>query len=172
MREGSGEQVPFTILGVNPAGEYFVEVDEYIPLTVQWSRYSRLREAPRSVVLDAGGSLVEIKTDRDSGEVVELVLVDIGRPERSDTSLNAPAVTDSGVPLVAFDESPQGRSVGGVCLFADGLRIHLGAGRAARGVGDSEAVFGFSDPGQLVEFDLRLDPDRMARLRALGRAGD
>ncbi|MEV7344271.1 hypothetical protein [Streptomyces sp. NPDC093544] len=159
---------------MTPKREHFVEVDEDIPMTVQWAGYASLREAPRSVVLDAGASLVEVKTDRDTSEVVELVLIDIARPESREAPLDAPGVLDPGVPLVVFDESsqPQDRSAGGVRLYADGVRIRLGEGHAARGVGDSGAVFGFSDPGHWIKFDVRLDPDRMARLRALCRAGD
>ncbi|WP_282699630.1 hypothetical protein [Streptomyces sp. CC219B] len=141
-------------------------MDEYVPLTVQWSGYSRLREAPRSVVLDIGTSLGEVKSDRDSDEVVEIVLVDIGRPEVTDTLLSSPAVVGSGVPLMVFDESPQDCSAGGVRLCRDGLQIRLKEGLAAKGVGDKEAIFCFSDLGHLVEFDVRLAADWMAQLRA------
>lgn len=151
---------------------HFIEIDEYVPLTVQWSGYSRLQEAPRSVVLGAGASLVEVKTDRESGEVVELILVDLGQPENVDASLSAsaPAFIDSGVPRVSFKESSQDRSAGGVGLYVDGLRLRLGEGPTARVVGSPDAAFGFSEPGHLVEFDLRLRPDRMAQLRAVTRA--
>lgn len=162
----------FGILGLAPTRAHFVEVDEDIPMTVQWAGYASLREAPRSVVLDVGASLVEVKTDRDSGEVVEVVLIDIARPESRGALLSAPGVVDPGVPLVAFDGSSQDRSAGGVRLYADGVRIRLGAGRAVRAVGDSDAVFGFSDPGRWVEFGVRLGRDGMARLRALCRPGD
>ncbi|WP_406837254.1 hypothetical protein ACICHK_14730 [Streptomyces sp. AHU1] len=157
---------------MSPEVRHFVEIDEYVPLTVQWSGYSHLREAPQSIVLDAGASLVEVKTHRESGEVVELILIDIGQPENFDTSLNAsaPVLIDSGVPLVSFKESSQDRSVGGVDLYVDGLRLRLGEGHTARVVGSQDAAFGFSDPGHLVEFDLRLDPDRMAQLRAVACA--
>lgn len=157
----------FTIRGAQPRAGHTVEIDEYVPLTVQWPGYARLREAPQSVVLDVGASLVEVKTDRDSGEVVELVLVDVGRPEDSDAPLLVPSAVESGVPLMLYDESIQVSSAGGVHLYADGLRVRFGQEGAARAVGDPMAVFGFSELGHLVEFDVRLDLDRMAQLRTV-----
>ncbi|MCZ4509092.1 DUF6531 domain-containing protein [Streptomyces sp. ActVer] len=94
------------------------------------------------------------------------------RPESCDAPLSVPGVMDSGVPLLSFDVASQDPSAGGVRLYADGLRIRLGEGHATRGVGDLEAVFGFLDSGRWVEFDVRLDPDHMARLRALCSPGD
>ncbi|MDW4907150.1 hypothetical protein RB628_17795 [Streptomyces sp. ADMS] len=146
-------------------------MDEYVPLTVQWAGYSRLRDAPRSVVLDIGDSLVEIKPDRNDGEVVEVVLVELVRPECFDDLLDIAETTEieinPGVPCVSFDESDQEDSEGSVRLYTDGLRIRFAGGRAVRRVGDMKAMFGFSDLGHLVEFAVRLEPDLMARLRAL-----
>lgn len=156
----------FTIHGAQPRGGHTVEIDEYVPLTIQWPGYARLRQAPQSVALDVGTSLVEVKTDLDSGEVVELVLVDVSRPEDSYAPLLLPAVTESGVPLMSYDESTRGSSGGGVHLYTDGLCVRFGQEPASRAVGDPTAVFGFSELGHLVEFDVRLDLGRMAQLRA------
>ncbi|MFD4262620.1 hypothetical protein ACFWR9_34615 [Streptomyces sp. NPDC058534] len=156
----------FTIHGIRPHGRHTVEIDEYVPLTIQWPGYARLRQTPQAVVLDAGASLVEVKTDRDSGAVVELVLVDTGRPEHSDTPLFVPRVLESGIPALSYAESAQDGSVGGVQLYSDGLRVRFGQERVSRAVGDPDAGFGFSEAGHLVEFGVRLDLDRMARLRA------
>ncbi|MEU6177674.1 hypothetical protein [Streptomyces coeruleorubidus] len=157
----------FTIHGAQPHQGHTVEIDEYVPLTIQWPGYARLRRAPKSVVLDVGTSLVEVKTDRDSGEVVELILVHVGRLENSNIPLVAPGVIESGVPLMSYAESSQDSSAGVVRLYTDGLRVRFGQEPASRAVGDAEAVFGFSEMGHLVEFDVRLGLDRMAQLRAV-----
>ncbi|WND23591.1 hypothetical protein [Streptomyces violaceus] len=151
---------------MQPREGHIVEIDDYVPLTVQWPGYARLQQAPRSVVLDVKASLVEIKTDHDSGEVVELILVHVVRPEDSDNPLAAPGVIESGVPLMSYVESSQDSSAGGICLYADGLRVRFGQEPASRAVGDAGAVFGLSDIGHLVEFDARLGLDSMAQLRA------
>ncbi|MDX3750612.1 hypothetical protein PV734_29070 [Streptomyces sp. AK08-02] len=143
-------------------------MDEYVPLTVQWEGYSRLQDAPRSVVLEIGESLVEVKTDRNSGEVVEVVLLDLVRPECVEDVLDITETKiDPGVPCVSFDESDLEGSNCEVRLYADGLQIRFADGRAARRFGDTKAMFGFSDPGRLVEFKVRLKPDLMARLRSM-----
>ncbi|AQS65612.1 hypothetical protein [Streptomyces pactum] len=157
----------FTIHGARPHGGHTVEIDEYVPLTIQWPGYARLRQTPQTVVLDVGASLVEVKTDRDSGEVVELVLVDMGRLESSDTPLLVTGTVESGIPLLSYDESTQDDSVSGVHLHSDGLRVRFRQERTSRSVGDEEAVFGFSETGGLVEFEVRLGLDRMAELRAV-----
>ncbi|MCM2517891.1 hypothetical protein NC658_32370 [Streptomyces griseoincarnatus] len=158
--------MPFAICGLQPQEGHHVEFDEYVPLTVQWPGYARLRQAPASVVLEAGSSIVEIKTDRDSSEVVELILVELAKPESSTATLPVPEAVEPGVPLMSFDESVT-PGVGGVRLYADGLSLRFGERRSVRGVGDSVAVFGFCDQGNLVEFDLRLGLRGMSRLRAL-----
>ncbi|MGK5696269.1 hypothetical protein ACSNOJ_25830 [Streptomyces sp. URMC 128] len=153
---------------MQPYEGHVVEIDEYVPLTIQWPGYARLRQAPHSVVLDVRASLIEIKTDHDSGEVVELILAHVVRPEDSDIPLGVPGAIESGVPLMSYTGSSQDSSAGGVRLYADGLRVRFGQESAtARAVGDPAAVFGFSEQGHLVEFDVRLNFDRMARLRAL-----
>ncbi|WP_329327889.1 hypothetical protein [Streptomyces luteogriseus] len=147
----------FTIQSVQPHGEPTVEIDEYVPVTIQWPGYGRLRQAPQSVVLEVGTSLVEVKTDRDSGEVVELVLVDMGQPEDSDAPLLMAGVMESGVPLMSYAETAQNDSASGIHLHSDGLRVRFGRKRASRAVGTPGAVFGFSDVGLLVELDVRLE---------------
>ncbi|MFF7795229.1 hypothetical protein [Streptomyces sp. NPDC007991] len=160
--------MPFTIQGVQPHEGHVVEIDEYVPMAIQWPGYARLQQAPHSVVLDVAASLVEIKTDHDSGEVVELILVHVVRPEDSELPLGVPGTIESGVPLMSYTESSQDSSAGGVRLYADGLRVRFGQESAtARAVGDPAVVFVFSEQGHLVEFDVRLDFDRMARLRAV-----
>ncbi|MFJ4833609.1 hypothetical protein ACIP79_27415 [Streptomyces sp. NPDC088747] len=159
--------VAFRISGVNQERQHFVEVDEYVPLTVQWSGYSRLRTAPRSVVLDLGVSLVGVKTDRDSGEVVEVVLVEISRPLTFDVPRGAPVEAEPGIPLVYYEENPLGPPTGEIRLYSDGLRIRLAEGCSVRQVGDSEAAFGFSEAGYWVDINVRLDPEKMTGLRAL-----
>ncbi|GGS95612.1 hypothetical protein [Streptomyces violaceus] len=161
----------FLIHGAQLSRGHTVEIDEYVPLTIQWPGYARLRQAPQSVVVDVGASSVEAKTDRDSGEVVELALVDMGRPEDSDAALLLPGVTESSVPLMSYDEASQDSSASGVHLHSDGLRIRFAQERAFRAVGDTEAVFGFSEMGHLVEFDVRLGLERMAQLRAVYSLG-
>ncbi|MFD5745060.1 hypothetical protein ACFXJM_38935 [Streptomyces massasporeus] len=64
--------MPFALHGAQPRKGHTVEIDDWVPLTVQWLGDGCLQHAPLSVVLDVKTSLVEIKTDRDSGEVVEL----------------------------------------------------------------------------------------------------
>jgi hypothetical protein len=159
--------VPFTIHGAQPHEGHVVEIDEYVPLTIQWPGYARLQQAPQSVVLDVRGSFVEIKTHHDSGEVVELILIHVVRPEISDTPLAAPGVIESGVPLMSYDESTHDGSVGGVHLYTDGLRVRFRQEDATQAIGDPAAAFGFSVLGHLVEFDVRLDLDRMSQLRAV-----
>ncbi|MDQ1017754.1 hypothetical protein [Streptomyces afghaniensis] len=159
--------MPFTIHGVQLNEGHAVDIDEYVPLTIQWPGYARLQQAPHSVVPDVGASLVEIKTDRDSGEVVELKLVHIGRLEQSETSLVTPGPIESGVPLMSYAESSQDNSARAVHLHSDGIHIPVGQEPAARAVGEPTAVFGFSERGHLVEFDVGLDFDRMALLRAM-----
>ncbi|MCX4883528.1 hypothetical protein [Streptomyces sp. NBC_00847] len=163
--------MPFMILGLQSAEKPFVEVDEYVPATVRWSGYARLRRAPRSFMVDAGASLVEVKTDADSGAVVEIVLVDIASPERYEAPLTTPGRVDAGVPLVTFDDSAQD-SADGVHLYRDGLRIRFSQGPATRRVGDSEAVFSFSEIGHLVDFDVWPGLERMALLRAVCGLGE
>jgi hypothetical protein len=121
---------------------------------------------PQTVVLDVG-ALVEVKTDRDSGEVVELILVDLGHAEGSDSPLATSCPLEPGIPLLTYDESVDDGSVGGVQLHSDGLRVRFGQERASRAVGVPEAVFGFSETGHLVDFELRLDGDHMTQLRAV-----
>lgn len=163
--------MPFTILGVVPERKCFVEVDEYIPLTIHWQGYSRLRDAPQTVVLEAGASLVEFKLDHLSGEIVEVVLVDLPRPETVDAPLNAPQVSDPGAPRVSFEHPSQELFQGAVCLHADGLRIRLAEGAATRGIGDAEVVFGFSNLGHLVEKPY-LNRSWNVRVEQVSRRGD
>ncbi len=159
--------MPFTICGRQPQeGGHHVELDEYVPLTVQWPGYARLRQAPTSVVLAVGPSILEVKTDGDSSEVVELVLFTLAKPESSTSGLSVPEAVEPGVPLMSFDESvPPGS--GGVRLYADGLSLGFGEGCPVRWVGDSGAVFGFCHEGILIEFNLRLGRLGMYRLRVL-----
>ncbi|MGW3956362.1 hypothetical protein ACWEKM_36920 [Streptomyces sp. NPDC004752] len=163
--------MPLKIRGVQPVESPTVDLDEYVPLTAQWPAYSRLRQAPISITLDVGASLVEIKTDQDSGEVVEVILVDLVRPEEKVLPLPVPTTVDSGVPVLSYDESAQDPSAGGVQLYTDGLCLRFGPESVARGVGDSTAVFGFSDQGNLAEFVLRLSPPDITRLRACLASG-
>ncbi|MFB7931652.1 hypothetical protein ACFC4C_21370 [Streptomyces sp. NPDC056039] len=88
----------FTIHGAQPRGVHTVEIG-----------VAHLRQAPQSIVLDVGASLVEVKTERDSGEMVELVVVDVSRPEDSNAPLLLSGVTEFGVPLMSYGESGTGR---------------------------------------------------------------
>lgn len=122
-------------------------------------------------MLDVGDYVVEIKTDRRNGEGVEVVLIELGLPECFQDLLTITETTEieinPGVPCVSFDESDQEDPEKGVRLYADGLRIRFAGGRVVSGVGDMKAMFGFSDPGHPAEFEVRLEPDLIARLRAL-----
>ncbi|MEU4985919.1 hypothetical protein [Streptomyces sp. NPDC021969] len=156
----------FTIQGTRSRGEHTVEIDEYVPLTIQWPGYAHLRQTPQTVTLDVGASLVEIKTDRDSGETVEFVLVDMSHPEISETPLSIPDIMESGIPLLSYDGSDQDDSASGVHLHADGLRVCFSQERATRIVGIPGTVFEFTEMGQLVQFNVLLGLDCMAQLRA------
>ncbi|MER6342593.1 hypothetical protein ABT258_37710 [Streptomyces tendae] len=157
----------FKIQGTRPRGEHTVEIDEYVPLTIQWPGYTLLQQAPRTAVLEAGASLIEIKTDCDSGEMVEFVLVDMGSPEISDDPLCVPDVVETGVPLLSYDESIRNESVSGAHLYSDGLRVSFGHDRVSQTIGASGAAFGFSEMGYLVEFNVLLGRDCAAQLRAV-----
>ncbi|WP_327429235.1 hypothetical protein [Streptomyces sp. NBC_01236] len=159
----------FKVAGVVSGEEPFVEVDDYVPLTVQWPGYSRLHDAPKCLMLDVGTSLIEVKLNGGTGEVVEIILVDAGRLEFVDIPLPRPGTIELGIPLLSFAESSGSHEMGRVSLHSDGLRICLEGGASGKAVGGDGVLFRISDQGSLLEVDVTLNSSSLARMRQLCR---
>lgn len=145
---------------VTPWGSPTVEADEYVPVTITWPGYLRLSDSPKSMMLDAGGCLLEVKTDRSSGELVELIVVDARRRDlvQEPAPLGPPAF-ESGTPCLDVQEAEEGITGPSVSrLHPNGLDVSLTPEDVTRWVGDSRCVLGFSPSGELARMVIRLDP--------------
>lgn len=148
------------LANVNQRERPTVEVDEYVPVTLTWPGYLRLSDSPNSVMLDAGSCLLEMKVDRYSRELVELVIVDVRRTDliRESVPLESP-IFESGIPCLEFRDT-EGRSTSLLKsrLYFDGLDVLLAAEEVVRWVGDPCCVMGFSASDRLARVLIRLDP--------------
>ncbi|MCX5129477.1 hypothetical protein [Streptomyces sp. NBC_00347] len=146
---------------VNQSHSPQVEVDEHVPVTLTWPRYHRVAEPPASMMLELGGCLFEVKTDRSNGELIELILVDVQRRNlvRVPTPLEWQDFTP-GVPcLNSEEESEESANSMQARLHPDGFHMTLSPERVAQWIGDQNCIFGFSSSDRLTDILIRLSPE-------------
>ncbi|MET7900934.1 hypothetical protein ABZS86_05460 [Streptomyces sp. NPDC005355] len=141
-----------------------MDIDEYVPLTIQWPRYATLQQVPTCLMLVAGGSLVEVKFDAEDGEIVEVILVDVRGVEQIDSPVLGPAVIEEGIPMIGIVHSVEGEAAGGVQIHENGLDVRFMEGEIARSVGTGGVVLGFSTQGELLGVRVKLGPSDVFQL--------
>lgn len=142
-----------------------LEVDDYVPVTCTWPGYLRLSDKPSVAMLDSGGCLLELKVNRTSGQVVELVVVDVRQKGliRESTAIDYPAF-EHGTPCFEFQDSGDDFGLVAPRLHSDGLDIALASEEAVRWIGSPHCVMGFSSRGRLARLMIRLDPEDVSQV--------
>ncbi|MYT22898.1 hypothetical protein GTW69_21870 [Streptomyces sp. SID7760] len=141
-----------------------VEVDEYVPVTLTWPGYFRMSDSPKSLMLDVGGCFVEIKVDRSSGELLEVIVVDAPRSGllRSSDPLVIPGF-EPGIPCLDVSEEEDWAADAALDriaprLHSDGLDLTLRSQEAVRWIGGPRCRMGFSPEDELVRLSISLEP--------------
>ncbi|MFC8764747.1 hypothetical protein ACFUAG_29075 [Streptomyces sp. NPDC057193] len=155
--------MPIFLTDISRRQSPVVEVDEYVPVTITWPGYRALTDSPSGVMLETGGCLLEVKVDRASGELVELVVVDARRRDLVQESaiLRLPAF-EPGVPCLDIGHADAGKASRSVArLHRDGLDVSLAEEEVVRWVGEQHCVMGFSASGGLTRLLIHLEPDEV-----------
>lgn len=122
-----------------------IEFDSYVPLTLTWPGYHRSLDAPRSYLMGGRGNYLELKFERSSGELVEVVLVSAASITLRDVD-SAASVVDERAVLPVFDlhtlnsDSAEGVQVY-ITAYVDMLEIRIGESRSEFKTG-GPVVFG------------------------------
>jgi uncharacterized protein YuzE len=93
------------LLGMKPGEAPFVEIDECVPVAIQWPGYALLQQASKCLVLDASESLIEVKVDAEDGEVMGVVLVNARGVTRTDSPISLPSAIEAGIPVIGITDS-------------------------------------------------------------------
>lgn len=144
------------LAGREDGGEPVVEHDPYVPVTVTWPRYHRTADFAYAMY-GRGEPVLELKVDRGSGALVELVCLGAAEPsELAPDSAAVPSDPGPGVPVFDLERSETGRDValrrdvyvqgaGAWLMYEIGGRTPVSY--LASGGG---AVFGFDGDGRLA----------------------
>ncbi|ATM24817.1 hypothetical protein SMD44_p20034 (plasmid) [Streptomyces alboflavus] len=153
----------FKLLKVAPSEAPLIEIDEYVPLTLQWPSYFSLDATPESWMVGVGESLVEIKTCPATGVLVEIILVDAKGVQQEEGGITIPPDFDQGFPILGIEE-PEKHQEGEIHSYADGLKVLFMKAPVSRIIGDGGVFFGFSVAGYLVYASVTLEGSDRNRL--------
>lgn len=139
----------FDIVSFTQSGRPTVTSDPYVPLTVQWPRYASTTRPPSTFVISDDGGLAEIKIDSGNGELLEFVLLEVGKIKAEENTSEI-IVTDAGVPLLSASSDPyEGVSLG-VRLAPGVVMFELSQEVPYRFFGSDEVSVGCSASGRWV----------------------
>lgn len=142
------------LVGVKASDGPFVEIDDYVPVTIQWPGYRSLHGAPVCLMVSAGASLVELKLNAENGEIVELILVDV-KSVQAKPPVSRSSIRESGVPLIRVTDSSAAEQTGSVAHSNEGLTVRFADRDVVREIGGGGVFLEFSAEGEFVGFSVR-----------------
>ncbi|WP_327350274.1 hypothetical protein [Streptomyces sp. NBC_01304] len=146
----------FRLVGVEDSKAPQLTIDPYVPLTVQWPRYSSELERPNSEVLANETVTVEIKTSALDGCLLEFILLD-WHAKKDPSGELAGMAFEKGVPFLSND--PQVDGILNVEPYVNGVTIRLLGEASARRIGSHAAMLDVSASGELVALHVKFDDD-------------
>jgi hypothetical protein len=138
--------------GVVESAEPKILTDLYVPVTVQWPKYLSLPEAPICHMISGGATLIEIKLAPDGGEILEIVVIQLGDTQFSELPLPTMPQYEPGAPLLAVidqDDKEDGIAAPKIRVHRDGLAMYFLSLTPTRYAGSPAAVFGFTESNLL-----------------------
>lgn len=144
------------LAGHEDGGEPVVEHDPYVPVTVTWPRYHRTADFAYAMY-GRDEPALELKVDRGSGALVEMVCLAAAEP--SEVALDTAAVPsdpETGIPVFDLESSETGQEVAlrrDVYVQSSGawLIYEIGGRVPASYLASGGTVaFGFDDDGRLA----------------------